>query len=174
MGEEGTMKTTVLTLIAIAGVLALVSAGASEISVDHHAGVDFSRYKTYAWKAGTDAPNLDTHKRIVASVDQTLQAKGLTKVEKDPDLWVSYQVVSKQEATSTDWDYGKFKFRGRDVTVQKLVRGTLALDLVDADFDALVWRGAATEYLTPDAPPAEGVIEKAVSLMFSKYPPGKE
>lgn len=168
------MRKDVVALIAVAGVLAFFSAGASEISVDHHAGVDFSRYRTYAWKTDNPAPNPDTHQRIVTSVDQALQAKGLTKVEKDPDLWVGYQVVSKQEATRTDWDYGKFKFQGRNVTVQKLVRGTLAVDLVDADFDALVWRGTATEYLTPDAPPAEGVIEKAVSLMFGKFPPGKD
>jgi hypothetical protein len=156
---------------------ALLLAGvlfAGDIAVDSDTTADFSLYKTYAWKAGTPAPNPGTDARIVSSVEKELAAKGLKKVDKDPDLWVSYQVVLKKEATITDWDYGKFKFQGRDVTIQKLARGSLAVDLIDGKLGKLLWRGVATEYISPDAPPEAGVIEKAVALLFKGYPPKKE
>ena len=156
---------------------ALVLAGAlfaAEIAVDNDTSVDFSKYKTFAWKVTTPAPSPATHGRIVSSVEKELWAKGLKKVDATPDLWISYQVVVKKEATSTDWDYGRFKFRGRDVTVQNLARGTLAVDLIDAKSAKLVWRAAATENIPPDAPAPEGVIERAATLMFKSYPPKKE
>ena len=161
-------------LLAVGALLLAGALFASEVSVDNDTTVDFSKYKTFAWKVVTQAPNPSTHGRIVTSVEKELAAKGLKKVDVDPDLWISYQVLVKQEATSTDWDYGRFKFRGRDVTVQKLARGSLTVDLVDAKSTKLVWRAAATDYIPPDAPPGEGVIEKAVNLMFKGFPPKKD
>jgi hypothetical protein len=164
-------KGTGLVLTALLVVGAVL---ASEVSVDNDASVDFSVYKTFAWKEGTAAPNPSSHGRIVASVEKELTAKGLKKVDKAPDLWVGYQVAGKQEATSTDYDYGKFKFRGRNVSTQMLTRGTLVVNLLDGKTGNLVWRAAATDYIPSDAPPGEGVIEKAVSLMFTMFPPKKD
>jgi hypothetical protein len=161
-------------LLAVGALLLAGALFAGDIAVDNDTTVDFSKYKTFAWKVVTPAPNPATHQRIVSSVEKELAAKGLKKVEKDPALWISYQVIAKKEATSTDWDYGKFKFNGRNVTVQNLSRGTLTVDLIDAKSGKCVWRAAATDYIPPDAPPGEGVIEKAVSLMFKGFPPKKE
>jgi len=161
---------TVLVLMALFVAGSLL---AREVAVDYDATVDFSKYKTFAWKVAAQAPNPSTHQRIVGAVEKELAAKGLKKVEKDPDLWVSYSVVVKKEATSTDWDYGKFKFSGRDVTYEKLARGTLVVDLIDGKGANLLWRGEATENIQPDAPPGEGVIEKGVALMFKDFPPKK-
>ncbi len=132
-------KTRMFLILGLA--LAAVAALAAEISIDADRTVDFSAFKTYAWKANDKASDPLVDQAIVADIEEQLAAKGLKKVEGPPDLFVQYHVILQKEAKLTDWDEGKFKFENRNITVQRLTVGTLLVDLVDAKTGAVVWRG---------------------------------
>ena len=50
--------------------------------------VDFSQFKTFAWRQGTPAPNPATETMIREAIQKQLLAKGLTRVESGADLLV--------------------------------------------------------------------------------------
>ena len=116
-------KTRMFLILGLA--LAAVAALAAEISIDADRTVDFSAFKTYAWKANDKASDPLVDQAIVADIEEQLAAKGLKKVEGPPDLFVQYHVILQKEAKLTDWDEGKFKFENRNITVQRLTVGTL-------------------------------------------------
>src|SRR5262245_16596108 len=73
-------------------VFAVAVAHAQKIQVGFDKSADFSQFKTYAWiprDTPATVPLLAT--KIQLDVDYELQQKGLQKVEKDPDLLVTYQ-----------------------------------------------------------------------------------
>jgi hypothetical protein len=168
------MRTMIKMLVLGAGLMA-VAALAAEISIDADRTADFSAFKTYAWKANDKASDPQVDRAIVTDIEAQLAAKGLKKVDKDPDLFVVYHAILSKEAKVTDWDEGKFKFENRNITVEKLTVGTLMVDLRDAKTGMLVWRAAGTDYLqakyfTQDF--ADG-LKKNIALMFTMYPPKK-
>jgi hypothetical protein len=58
-------------------------------------------------------------------------------------------------------------------TVEKIVVGTLAIDMMDAQTRNIVWRGMATKELDSKASPEkkEKNITKAAERIFKNYPP---
>ena len=58
-------------------------------------------------------------------------------------------------------------------TTQKVVSGTLVVDMMDARTRAIVWRGFAERDLNPTANPEkrEKNITKAAEKIFKNYPP---
>src|ERR1044071_1904437 len=68
--------------------LSVAAVSAQKVSVGSDPGVDVSKYKTYAWAQKTASINPLISQAIMSSVDAQLAAKGLTKVESDPELTV--------------------------------------------------------------------------------------
>ncbi len=161
-------RTLLLAALLLSGVVL-----ARDISLDYDGTVDFSALKTYDWKQGTPAANQNVDRAIVEAVDAQLQAVGLKRVHEKPDVYALYNAVLRQEATRTDYDYGKFKFRNRDVVVQKYTTGTLVVELVDAGTEALLWRATATDTVGGDPGQTQEQIPGIVKLMFRSFPPKK-
>ena len=75
---------------------------------------------------------------------------------------------------SSGW--GGYRFGGRAparATVEEIVVGTLAVDMVERDTKTIVWRGMATKELDPKAKPEkrEKNIDQAAEKLFKNYPP---
>jgi len=162
-------------VLALVGLLAVTAVFAAEISIDADRTLDFSTFKTYAWKANDKASDPLVDQAIVADIEEQLAAKGLKKVEGQPDLFVQYHVILQKEAKLTDWDEGKFKFENRNITVQKLTVGTLLVDLVDAKTGKAIWEAAGKDYVTANAfsPEFAEGLKRNIGLMFTMYPPKK-
>ena len=79
------MKALLIALIVFAGA---VCASAQKVKVSADANFNLAKYKTYAWDRGVPANNPLIEQNIIASVDEALAAKGLTKVTANPDLLV--------------------------------------------------------------------------------------
>src|SRR5574341_1170619 len=75
------------------------SALAQEVRVDFDKGADFSKYKTFAWAKGAPAGNPLVHQRIVAGIEAQLMAKGLRKVESNPDIVVLYTAATDTQVS---------------------------------------------------------------------------
>jgi hypothetical protein len=171
-----------LTLVT-AGVATLAACSSITTSADYDKSANFSQYKTYAWKDTDQKQNELVENRIKAAVDSQLQAKGLHKVDSNPDLWVVEHVrLSEQTQISTydsGWGYGWGWHGGyggggmSTTTVQKIPVGNLIIDLVDAKESQLKWRGTASKTLDPSASVDKKTehVNEAVAKMFADYPP---
>jgi Domain of unknown function (DUF4136) len=172
----------------IAGLLLAwcVAASAQDIRFNYLQGTDFSKYKTYKWVRVPNAqyPNSILDDQITRAIDAQLALKGLSKVEDNPDLYVTYQVAVNQEkqwnsySTGGDmWGWGGWGGWGgmstTTTTSQTINIGTLNLDMYDVGTKKQVWRGEASKTLGSGKDPAkvEKNINKAMAKLLKKYPP---
>lgn len=167
--------------------LLALSALATEISIDYHRGRDFSVYKTFTFKEGTPAAQASVDRYILASLEETLVAKGLKRVEEGADLIVRYHAsvakVTEVEKTAKTapltglpkWDYSDFQDEGVVVNKTATTQGALTVDMEEAATGTPVWRGAASEVVLSDVPPEDVVkkVDEAVRLLFIRFPPKK-
>jgi hypothetical protein len=120
--------------------------------------VNFTRYKTFAWIDGSNAPDELTHARIFDAINAQLSAKHLTQVDlaDHPDLLLTYRIGLDQnrEITGSDWG-GPYRFgiRSASARVREITVGTLVVLIRDAATESLVWRCAASADLDPKASP---------------------
>jgi hypothetical protein len=179
-----TMRSWLKLAAALLGTGMLTSCSTLETSEDYDRAVDFSKFKTYAWKETEPISNQLLAQRIQSAIGSTLSSRGLQKAPEGafPDLWVvPHTRLSKQTQVntySTGWGYGWGWGWGGGMgsttsTVTEIPVGTLIIDLVDANKKQLVWRGTASRTLEPDASPEkkEKNITEAVQKMFASYPP---
>jgi len=168
-------------LIVIA--LLAFTVNAQKVKVSSDPSVDFSKFKTYAWDQGTLANPL-IKQFIVTAVDREMMAKGLQKVESNPDLVVTTLTATMSDLTMTNPSWAPqlnsiatgIPSSSQTWTVTK---GTLLIDLSDARTKSGVWRGVASHTLengptgnpVHDAKQVEKPINKAVQKMFKKFPP---
>ena len=179
---------TVIVAAALASAAVLSSAPvlAVDVEVDHDKVADFSNRKTYAWKAGTEAPNPLTEQKIHMAVEANLRGKGLTKVETAPDIWIvtHASVTSDARINVETFGYGGgYGWNGWNtwnaattVRIQDNETGVLLVDILDGPKATLIWRGIAKQSI-PDLPDPDKItkqINSAVASMFKQFPPPPE
>ncbi len=117
------------------------------------------------------------------AVDNELKAKGLTKVEDNPELLVATLVSTESDLTMTNpsWVPAMGSINtGIPVSSQAwpVTKGTLVVEISNAKTKNGVWRGMATHTLehgpsgnlAKDAKVVEKPINKAVQKMFKRFP----
>jgi Domain of unknown function (DUF4136) len=177
-----------LLLAATAVVLTPVLLVAQKVSYDFDKSANFAAFKTYAHKDGTKVGQPLIDERIVAAIDTQLAAKGFTKSEANPDVFVVYHMAfDKEKDISTfssgygggygpyGWGWGGGGWAGGTSTTQvrDILIGTLVVDIADAKKGQLAWRGMATKEVNTQANPEkrDKSINKAMEKIFKKYPP---
>ena len=180
------MQKTLVTLT-LAMVLAPALAMAQKTSYDYDKTANFAGYKTYVLRDGTKVGQPLIDDRIVAAIEAELAAKGLTKAESNPDLFVVYHVAfDKQKDISTfssgygggygpyGWGYGGgFAGGSATTTVRDILIGTLVVDMADAQKKQVVWRGMGVKEVDTQAKPdkRDKSIANAVKKIFKEFPP---
>jgi len=165
------MKSLVLVFLLAAVVFA------QKVTVEFDQGADFSRYKTFAIRAGrlnSKNPALNSElvrKQIDADIERDLTARGLTMVTGPSDLNVRYTFGSVRKAELETYPAGWRGFGTRVVRVP-FTEGTLVIDLRDPTTRSLVWRGISSDEKS-DATKIEGKIDAMVEKAIAKYPPKK-
>jgi Domain of unknown function (DUF4136) len=177
-----------LLTAAIAVVLAPALLMAQKVSYDYNKSANFSAFKTFAQKDGTKVGQQLIDDRIVAAIDTELAAKGLTKSEASPDVYVVYHIAfDKQKDISTyssgygggygayGWGWGGGGWAGGTSTTQvrDILIGTLVIDIADAKGNQLAWRGMGVKEVNTQANPEkrDKSIREAVKKIFKNYPP---
>jgi Domain of unknown function (DUF4136) len=172
-----------LLLVIVVILFSAVCGSAQKVSVGADPGVDLTRYKTYAWTKGTVSANAIVTQLVVSSVDEQLAAKGIKKVDADPDLTVVVfgSTESDMHVSNPSWSPSLNSIAtGVAVGSQSwlVTKGTLVVDLLDAKTKNSVWRGQATQTLdrgptgdkVKDAKTVEKPIRNAVKKMFKQFP----
>ena len=182
-------KRLIPALLAI--VLAPAVLLAQKVSYDYNKSANFASFKTYAQKDGTKVGQPLIDDRIVAAIDTELAAKGLKKVESDPDVVVVYHVAFDQEKDISTYSsgygggYGPYGYGwgggwgGMGTTstqVRDILIGTLVIDIIDAKQGGkgqMAWRGMGVKEVNTQANPEkrDKSINSAVEKIFKNYPP---
>src|SRR5262245_15493233 len=126
----------------VTGVMVLLFGGAAlavDTKTDYDHSADFSKYRSFAWKAPGHASNEIVNNslgmsRIRAAVAEQLGSRGFTQNTANPDLYVVAHVSAKN---MRDVDYlpplggwRNWGWMGPDVIEQNYVKGTMVLDMV--------------------------------------------
>jgi hypothetical protein len=149
---------------------------AQSVTYDFDRSANFTRFKTYTWVRGTNLTDQLNHQRIMRAVDAQLAARGFSKVEAaaNPDVLVAYHASFDKNLQINAFGSGpRVGLRSGTATVEEIVVGTLAIDVMDAQSQNIVWRGIATQELDAKANPEkkEKGINKAAEKIFKNYPP---
>jgi Domain of unknown function (DUF4136) len=180
------MQNRLMTLV-LAGVLTPALVLAQKVSYDYEKTANFSAFKTYAHTAGTKVGQSLIDDRIVAAIDTELAAKGFTRADENPDVFVVYHMAfDKQKDISTfssgygggygpyGWGWGGGWAGGTTTTqVRDILMGTLVIDIADARKGQLAWRGMGVKEVNTQAKPEkrDKSINNAVKKIFKNYPP---
>ena len=193
--------------------LLFACAYAQDVHYNYDRSANFTTYKTYNWvddptgqtkvtppsglpridlpgggplavRGGTSDDQL-IRQDIQRAVDEQLAQKGLTKVESNTDLLVTYHAAIREEqsinlsafGTGGPWDGwgGLGGFESGTVTGQTstIPVGTMLIDLYDPARKQLVWRGDATKTIDLKRDPDKNykTLQKSMTKLFKNYPP---
>ena len=190
------MKTMLrmLTGFAISALLLPAAALAHDVMYDYDRTQDFSRLKTYALKDCTKSDNPLVDARIAAAIAAQMAARGLTRDDTNPDVYVTARQTfdTHQEYTAYDSWYGGSPYGGwgwggswgyyghlgglggyTSVEIENVTVRTLTIDLTDPATEKLMWRGAGTRTVHPTSKP-ERVTKRTnhdVDDIFDNFPP---
>lgn len=179
------MKLHSMIVLALALALMPALAAAQKITYDFDKTAPFATYHKYSWKQGTPTNNALIDNRLIAAIEEQLAAKGMTKDDNDPDVFVLFHMAFDQQkdisSYSTGPMYGGYGYgwgggwgaTSTNVRVREILVGTLAVDLIDAKKKEVVWRGLGTKEIDTNAKPEkrDSNIKKAVAKIFKNYPP---
>jgi hypothetical protein len=161
-------------------------ASGPSVRADSDPSANLSSYKTFAFldKLTTDKSTYGTllTSRLKASTQRELERRGLTQTTTNPQLLVNFNVnvENRADVESTPTMgfygyragmYGTWAGYPQDVHTTHYQEGTLAIDLVDAAKQQLVWQGVAEGRINKSVieDPA-AAIDQAVDDIFTKYP----
>jgi hypothetical protein len=172
-----------LKLLPLALIFFIASCSSIRVTTDYDTTADFSTYKTFAfYKKGIDKAEISDldKRRILKAIESEMLAKGFTKSD-DPDLLVNIFAKStkKVDVYNNNFYYGWHPWYygpnfGTQVSVYN--KGTLFIDLIDANKKELAWQGIGSGALSISGNVAkkEEKIKEFVAEIMAQYPPGKE
>jgi hypothetical protein len=159
-----------------------------KISCDFDRAADFASYKKYSMIITPDnLPYERTQSEILfSSIAAELEARGLIKSD-NPDVYIDVKVLvekKKAGASSVNGEYSSMygknylymwspNFTNTNVKYQINAKGTIFIDMIDAEKKQLVWQGRGTDNLTAEKNSLEREKKTAetVKKIFTKYPP---
>lgn len=161
-----------MTMPALLGMLLMCApAWAQQVQADWDKAANFAGFKTYAWTQGTvpQGANPLMVQRVQTAIEAELSAIGLIKVDKDADVLVAFHGATKEDVSLQGYGYAP-RFGGGSVNVNRVLKGTLIVDVVDARAKKLAFRGTATDTVSDNPQKNEKKIHKSVEKIFEKYP----
>jgi len=176
-------------------VLALIAtpAMAQKVTIDYAHDFDFSGVKTFQYvdTEESNAKNELMAGRIVEMIKKELREGGLTEVQENPDLFVTYHVTTEEMSSfnTTSMGYGGYGGYGpgwggygrygygyggtgmaSSTTYEtKYTEGTLIIDGYDPADKKLVWRGTGT--VTVKSKPEKQIkqVDKILTKIGAKW-----
>ncbi len=157
--------------------LLLMAANAfgQKVSTQSAPNINWSQYKTYSWGHSESVANPIMNQYIVSGIEAQLTAKGLTKVETNPDLIVIFNATTddqKQLNWSGMGGWGRLGGGMGSAQVDTIVLGQLIVDIADPKAKQFLWRGTANDTVSDKPEKNQKNLTKALSKMFQNFPSG--
>ncbi len=165
--------------------LAAGCAASIPVETDYDSAQDFSSFRNYAWHDQARAPSPLVADRIRGAIETRLAARGYARVEPDaaPDFRVSFTAVAEQ-ALRVDEMTSRMGYSNRRwgvgvssrTRLEEYTRGTLIIDIVDANGENLLWRGVSARTLEEGRSPEErdSDVMEIVTAILREFPPMPE
>jgi hypothetical protein len=174
---------------AVLPVAALAGCATTQVKTDWDKQTNFAQYRTFAVQAGkvvaapgtVEAADRQPDTLVLSRIDTALKndlvSKGLSPVDKNPDLIVTYtagartkeQVVSNWDTfgwgSNPDWGHGPMY---NDVWIEQYPQATLVIDVLDASTKKVIFRAVAKADDRNIRNPK--FIQAAVDKALAKYP----
>jgi len=174
-------------LVLLLGTSSCSTASRVGVTNDFDHSVNFRAFKTWAWypqqpadTEGGPAKGYESFldKRMRAAVAAEMARKGLTEVDKAPDIYVAYsaRVEDKQQVSpyynGLGYPYGYgYGYYGRNYApITQYKAGTVVIDIIDARRKELAWRGTGQAQVD-QATINEVETQRIVNGILSTYPP---
>lgn len=170
-------------------VIVLTSCSSIKVTTDYDSGVEFNKYKTYAfYKTGIDKADISDldKKRILRAIESELNAQGFSKSD-NPDFLVSIFTKSRERVNVNQsnlglgwgwgWGWNPWMWGGgmNQVNVSQYTEGTLFIDFVDKEKKELIWQGVGSGALRiQNREKKEERIKLFVKEIISRFPPKKD
>ncbi len=167
------------------GATSCASSARVGVTSDFDHSVNFRSYKTWAWypqqptdTEGGPAQGYDSFldKRLRTAVESEMVKKGLTRVEKNPDVYVAFSAKVEDKQRVDPYFNSPFAYRynyglGRTTSpVTEYKAGTVIIDVVDAKRKELAWRGYGQAQVDQQTI-SETEVFNIVGGILSTYPP---
>jgi len=187
-----TIFARLVTLSTTVALLSSAPAFAQKVTYDVHRGQNFSQLRTFSIRetppADPKASQTTAYDSPIvkqntdAAIATQLQARGLTRDDVNPDVYVTARRTFQTEYYGYGWPgwgygygYGYWGAYGYgSYYLEPQVVGTLVVDIVDAKSGELLWRGLSERDMHPTSSPDHRLkrINREVSKIFRKYPSG--
>ena len=171
------MLASALVGTAMAGVPVL----AQTVTIDYDHTVNFLKFKTYTWeKVHATDPSIED--RINIAVKRDMTGRYMTEAAKGGDVTLTaVEATQDKQEFSTFYDglgdyswqrpWGSAGFMDTQATLGDIPLDTLVIDMYDTKTHKLLWRGTVTQPVGGSEDKNDQKIDKAVTLLISKYPP---
>jgi hypothetical protein len=150
-------------------------ASAPDVRIDKNPTVNLTQYKTFGFYEHSSTDTTRYSSIMTARLQQATRAQleklGYTYEAKEPQLRVNFmlRVTDKQDIRTSPGLYYRPRLGGSVETVDYKA-GTLAIDLVDVQTNALVWQGVAESRVSRDAAQNPGpAVDQAVAEIFQRF-----
>lgn len=167
----------------------LLSGCAVKVNTVYDQAASFDEYQKFCWfencQFTIDGPvylqkDSATIEAFKTAIVQELQRKGYTYDQNNPDFLLHMHiVVEEQQGVMTspysagerdEWQ-GAFPFEIWDNQPYTYLRGSLIIDIADAEASKMIWRSDAVEYLDIKADITDSRLRKGVRRVLKDFPP---
>ena len=154
------------------------------VKTDFSEDADFSAFETFKYEdSDTNLAQSSplVHQRIVAVIKREAAASGLSEVDSNADLSVTYysstdqQVQFRTNYTGVSgwgrrnrWSMG---MGGSTTTATTFERGTIVIDIWDTNENMLVWRGLVEDTVHSNPDRNREMIDRGITRAFEDFPP---
>lgn len=175
------MKRTLVTLTLV--MLVALPAAAQKVQIDYDKTVDFSKYKTFQWADVSSDTSLKQgsplmHSRLKNAIEDHFGKAGVYEVEEDPDFYITYHTNARDEVryntTNFGYGYGRGWYYGGGMgssttTATTYTKGTLIIDIWDAESKELIWRGISTATVPSNPEKGAKLIDKTITKLSKRW-----
>lgn len=186
-GKKGVYMIRIGTYLLAVLMVSIALGCATPLVVDHDYDMtyDFAKLKTYDWlpsPAGSQIEDM-TEKRFITAVNTQLAAKGYSQSTDSPDFLISLQGIKKTVESGSAGVGASVGIpvghrasmslgMGKSKPIVK-TEGTVMLNLLDRQTNAVIWEGTATATVQPKTSPEEQQqrINQVIAELLSGFPP---
>jgi hypothetical protein len=170
----------IFTLILFASFTACSSV---DVSRDYDTTYNFSELKTYKWHHRKREPkqvkNRPVAKQIDGIIERILTERGMVKSDDEKvDFLINYQAAIDGKLKALNYSvtvgyggYGGWMHGGTGTTITSYDEGTLALDIVDAEKDELIYKAIAKVDMKDMEYDKTEMFNYIIGEMLSSFPP---
>jgi hypothetical protein len=182
MGNDLEVRMKKALGLGLVALLCALPASAQKLQIDYDKTVDFERYTSFAWAATPETSLREIsplmHSRIKNAIEDEFGKTGLIQVEENPDILITYHTNSQAQllydTTSFGYGYGPGWYWGGGLGTSttsgySYQRGTLVIDIWDAETKQMVWRGVISGTVKKDPEKNAKQIYKGVKKLAGKW-----